>query len=273
MSEPLLKMLAEGFREFCALRPVLDRAMRHARGNPHLWLAIALFCIGAIALTFGVSPLAGALFGAGAALLGAWITELNSRRSAAEERLRRQSEPRRYLAFELQRVVDRVLYIHGRAIPNFVAASVEYAETPAAGSHRAPGDLKEDFLPYWPVLYPNAPQLHDLPGDDAAALVAFYDSLHFLAAQVNDWWQRDGQLPVNIFNMILHHVDHSLRLSLVCVEKLEWEKLIPPPYESWGTISSRVERSLSSATSAREHHLRRAEAKSGQKTQIQPPRP
>jgi hypothetical protein len=39
-----------------------------------------------------------ALFGAGAALLGAWITELNNRRSATEEKSRRQSEARQYLA-------------------------------------------------------------------------------------------------------------------------------------------------------------------------------
>jgi len=35
--------------------------------------------------------------------------------------VRRQSEARRYLAPELHRTIERVLYIHGRAIPNFIS--------------------------------------------------------------------------------------------------------------------------------------------------------
>jgi hypothetical protein len=241
--------------------PELDPAIRHIQRNPQMWLAVVLFSIGSVATALKISTLAGALFGAGAALLGAWITELNNRRSAVEEKSRRQSEARRYLAPELHRTIDRALYIHGRAIPNFTCASAE--------SEVKPNDLKEDFLPYWPVLYPNAPQFRELSGDDAAALIAFYDSLHSLAGAVNDWWERDGQLPVNIFLSILHRADESLKFALVCVEKLELETLFPPPYESWGTISSRIERSISIAEEARKHHIARFEAKAAA-NKIQP---
>jgi hypothetical protein len=169
------------------------------------------------------------------------------------EKLRRQSEARRYLAPELNRTIDRVLYIHGRSIPNFVCASVE--------NGIKPNDRKEDFLPYWPTLCPNAPQCHDLAADDAAALIAFYDSLHSLADFVNEWWERDGQLSVNIFNMILHHADKALAFALICVERFELERLCPPPYESWGTISLRIQRSMAVAADARKHHIARFEAK------------
>ena len=76
--------------------------------------------------------------------------------------LRRQSEARRYLAPELGRTINRVLYIHSRAIANFVCASAE--------NDIKPNDRKEDFIPKWPALYPNAPQCLALATDDAAAL-------------------------------------------------------------------------------------------------------
>jgi hypothetical protein len=169
------------------------------------------------------------------------------------EALRRQSDARRYLAPELARTIDRVLYIHGRAIPNFICASAQ--------NGIKPNDQKKDFIPHWPTLFPNAPQCRDLAADDAAALIAFYDSLHSLADFVADWWEREGQMPVNIFNMILHHADNSLKLALVCIERFDLERLCPPPYEAWGTISSRIERSRTAAADASKHHIARFEAK------------
>jgi hypothetical protein len=133
------------------------------------------------------------------------------------DKLRRQSEARRYLAPELNRTIARALYIHSRAIPNFVCASAEHSIKP--------NDRKEDFIPYSPALYPHAPQCQDLAADDAMALIAFYDSLHSLTDFVNGWWEREGQLPVNIFNMILHHADKSLELALICVGKFDLERL------------------------------------------------
>jgi hypothetical protein len=158
-----------------------------------------------------------------------------------------------YLAPELNRTIERVLYIHGRAIANFVCAPAEHSIRP--------NDRREDFIPHWPALYPNAPQCRDLAADDAAALMAFYDSLHALADFVNGWWEREGQLPVNIFNSILHYADRSLRLGLICVAQLEVEKVCPPPYEAWGTISSRIQRSLTAAAGALKQHIARYEAK------------
>jgi hypothetical protein len=173
--------------------------------------------------------------------------------AAPEESLRRQSEARRLLAPELQRTIDRVLYIHGRAIANFVSHSV--------GTNPRPTDLKQDFIPHWPSLYPNAPQVRDLTAEDAGALIDYYDSLHSLNDEVNDWWEREGQLPVNLFNVFLHKASKCLKLALICIDKLELESLIPPPYESWGTISPRIKQSLKSEEQARNAHLAKFQAK------------
>jgi hypothetical protein len=129
----------------------LNRTLSYVQKNAQLVLAIVLFCAGVVALICQIAALAGALFGAGAALLGAWIATLNTRRAAIEERSRQQSEARQYLAPELHRAILRVLHIHERAIVNFTAASVPH--------HIKPNDLKEDFIPSWPLLYPNAPQV------------------------------------------------------------------------------------------------------------------
>jgi len=163
----------------------------------------------------------------------------------------RHSEARRLLAPELQRTIDRVLYIHGRAIANFVSHS--------ADSSIKPTDLKQDFIPHWPKLYPNSPSVRDLAEEDAAALISYYDSLHALDDDVNDWWGREGQLPVDLFNTFLHRASRCLRLALICIEKFELETLIPPPYESWGTISFRINQSLNSEEQARNAHLARSE--------------
>lgn len=164
----------------------------------------------------------------------------------------RCSEARRCLAPELQRTIDRVLHIHSRAIANFVSYSVD--------AKIKPTDLKQDFIPHWPQLYPNAPQVRDLVQEDAAALIAYYDSLHALNDDVNDWWGREGQLPMNLFNTFLHRASNSLRLALICIEKFKLEALIPPPYESRVTISSRINQALKFEEQARSAHLARSKA-------------
>ncbi|KLU22168.1 hypothetical protein EOS_31955 [Caballeronia mineralivorans PML1(12)] len=237
------------------ISPLLRPAWNYARKNPHIGLAALLFAIGVVALPTKLAIISGALFGAGASLLGAWINELNTRRSRSEEKARNEVDARKYLAAELNRTIERVLYIHSRAIPNFICVSAE--------NGIKPNDLQEDFLPEMPVLYPNAPQFRDLSGDDATALINFYDSLHALDSFVDGWWEREGQLPVNIFNQVLHLSEKSLTLGLVCIERFSLETLYPPQYESWGTLTSRIERSLSFAKEAREHHIARFEAKNG----------
>ena len=229
------------------------RVFGYIKENPHMAVSVGLFLGGGGALTLNITPLAGSLFGAGGALLGAWITELNKRRTDAEDKAKRQAEAADALAPELQRTIERVQYIVDRAVANFICeAAVNGIET---------GDQQADFRPYRPTLYPSAPQVRDLPGEKAIVLIRFYDSLHELEKLADDWWEREGQLVVNIFNDILHAAEKSLRLSLVCIREFDLEARFPPPYESWDTFTSRIDRSLDSAARARQGHLDRAEAR------------
>ena len=222
--------------------------------NANIVLAITLFAIGILFLSLEkYSTLSGALFGAGAALLGSWTTDISNRRSNALEKMQREKDAQRYLAAELNRTIERILYIHQRAIPNFTSASAEY--------QIKPNDRREDFVPYMPILYPHAPQFRDLPADDAAALIGFYDSLHVLEKIVFDWWEREGQLSVNIFNGILNAAGNSLSLAAICIQRFNLDTLYPPQYESWGPLSSRLIKSQENAEQALAIHLKRFESK------------
>lgn len=223
----------------------------YIKENPHMAVSVSLFCCGGLALWQNVTPLAGSLFGAGGALLGAWITEFNKRRTDLQDKAKKENGAVAALAPELQRSIERVQHILDRTVANFGCESL-------VNGAKA-NDLQADFQPYFPSLYPSAPQVRDLTGEKAIALIRYYDSLNELSNLVDDWWEREGQLAVNIFNVLMHSAEKSNRLGLVCISEFDLDARFPPPYESWGTLSSRIERSLDIATSSRKHHLDRAE--------------
>ncbi len=184
-------------------------------------------------------------------MLGGWITLINTQQASAAEKSRRESDAKRYLTPELFRVITRLLFVHQRALANY---------TCAAWGHEMPKDEKVDFQPIMPVLYPNAPQFHNLPGDDAVALVEFYDSLHVLIGTVTDWHGRPSQLPVNVFNAILHGVDQSLKLAKTCVGRFDIDHVYPAKHASVGTISHQIDVALTKSNQARENHINHFEA-------------
>lgn len=228
-----------------------QRTLGYIKENPHMAVSTGLFFGGAAALWLNITPLAGSLFGAGGALLGAWITELNKRRTDAIDKTKREANAVAALAPELQRTIERVRYILDRSVANFTCES--------ADNGPKPNDLQTDFRPYSPTLYPNAPLVPDLPGVKAIALIRYYDSLNEISQHVDDWWEREGQLAVNIFLGLVHAAEKSLRLAMICIREFDLEERFPPPYESWGSLTSRIERSLDHAGKALQHHLDRAE--------------
>lgn len=185
------------------VKDALHSVLIFFRTNPHLGPSILLFALGMIfLLTLTFSAVAGALFGAGASLLGAWISDFNSRKKEIESKKQKERDAEKYLTPELLRTVSRVLSIQNRAIINYASTAREYNRSGALTYPLPPdiqdaielGDIKEDFLPYLPLLYPNVPQFKDLAGSKAIKLVAYYDSLYSLEAFVKDWWKREGQV-------------------------------------------------------------------------------
>ncbi|WP_147330517.1 MULTISPECIES: hypothetical protein [unclassified Duganella] len=231
---------------------VINRIAALGTRNPHIALSGCLFSAGSLLLMTNVVPtVAGALFGAAASLLGAGVTEFNKKKSDASDKVRRETDARRYFAAELNRAVERMLFIHQRACANFICASTQ---------SDMPNDKREDFIPHMPTLYPDAPQFRDLSGDDAMALIAFYDVLQALERSVEDWWQREGQLSVNIFNAFLGLATDGLLHAKEALVRFELDRLYPPRYQAWNPLSERVESALKSSTQIMEAHLKRHEA-------------
>jgi hypothetical protein len=243
------------------IRELLDNSLLFFRKNPHLGPSLFLFLLGISFLTTNsFSAVSGALFGAGASLLGAWISDFNTRKKDSESKIQKEKDAVKYLTPELLRTIDRVIYIQNRAIINYSKNARDWHKKGLPGLpfdekiHEQVnlGDQKEDFIPYLPLLYPNAAQFKDLNGEMAIKLVVYYDSLFELEMNTKDWWKRLGQLPANIFGQISHLSEKSLKRALECLVEFDLESIVTGS-PLLGTISERIKTSLEKADQIRAH--------------------
>ncbi|WP_336803736.1 hypothetical protein [Erwinia aphidicola] len=227
----------------------VKNAFGYLSNNPHLALSSLLFIFGATLISTKASMVAGALFGAGASLLGAWVTEFNTKRSREQERIKKESEARKYLAPELRRIIERTLHIHSKAIGSVQASSAFDVYAATTPSENIPPDMKqyifrdlmEDMNPYLPVLYPNVEQFKHLTNLDAVSLISFYDSLNELDAIIKGWWEREARLSVNIYYPIAYKSSKSLEFAIKCVETFNLDTQFP----NTPLLSTRIMDSLS----------------------------
>lgn len=242
------------------LKATKDSILDFFRTNPHLGPSLFLFLLGIIfLLTMKLAAVSGALFGAGASLLGAWISDFNSRKKEIASKEQKERDSIKSLTPELLRTISRVLYIQERAIINYCINASENNKNTELKMPIPPdihdlvnlGDRKEDFIPYLPLLYPNAPQVKYLNGEKAVKLIVYYDSLFELELFVKDWWRRTGQLPSNIFNQISHLSEKSLKLALECLVEFNIDKS-NGSFRQSGTLSEQITTALEMATETRE---------------------
>lgn len=185
--------------------------------------------------------LAGALIGGGASLLGAWISDLNSKRQQSEKKKALESEAKKYARPELYRTIEKLLHIHSRALVNY-SIWFQIEVNKKSGTNTDTGDAQIDFIPYLPVLYPNFENMKYLPSDELYTLIRFYDSLNEIKEMTNRWWNREGQLKTNIYNGILQAAHQSLGFANMCLEVFELDDSIAPSKSGWQTLRSRIER-------------------------------
>lgn len=229
----------------------LKSAYQFGMLNPHLSLSFLLFSAGAAIAFTSLPTLAGALIGGGASLLGAWISESNTKKQKIEEKKLQESAAKNYARPELYRSIENLIRIHSRAIVNRgIWAEIEINKRP--GITTDVGDKKEDFFPILPVLYPNFENFKHIPSSELYALVKYYDSLYELEKLVKNWWGREGQLSYNIYNSILQDAHRSLELALECVNIFELDEFIKPRYSGWKPLKFRIEQENKSHAAAME---------------------
>jgi len=234
---------------------------RFALSNPHLLLSVLLFGSGAAVAFTTLPTLAGALIGGGASLLGAWISDLNTRRQQLEKRKSLEADAKSFARPELYRTIEKLLHIHSRALVNYnIWHQVEVMKKPNVFTDT--GDVKVDFVPFLPVLYPNFENMKNLPSEELYALIRYYDSLYSIKEHITNWWDREGQLKTNIYNGILQNAHQSLDFALKCLEIFELDDSIPPRYSGWKPLRERIERENSIYTTTMDRVLKQADKKS-----------
>jgi len=211
------------------------RELAAARFNkqPHLSSAVIAFALGLLAILIGFptrpgsTTFAGALFGAGAAFIGAWVAEKN--RSTAERvaEVRRIEAARVYFTPELARIVGQQIWVQGRLVPNFSMAA----------------------------------QFKDLSESDATALIDFYDSVHGIAETIEAWIETKTPQEVNAWNVLMQAVRDSLRLGEIAVRRFCPDRQLSPLLPASGTLMQNIERSDSMVQTALTAHLARHETK------------
>lgn len=239
----------------------LKTLYRFALSNPHLLLSIFLFGTGAAVAFTTLPTLAGALIGGGASLLGAWISDLNTRRQQVEKRKALEADAKRFARPELYRTIEKLLHIHSRALVNYnIWYQVEIIKK--SDVFMDTGDAQIDFIPFLPVLYPNFENMKNLPSEELYALIRFYDSLNSIKEHTLRWWDREGQLKTNIYNGILQNARQSLDFALRCLEIFELDDSIPPRYSGWTPLRERIERENSIYTTTMDRLFKQADKKS-----------
>ena len=236
------------------------RELAAARFNiqPHLSLAAIVFASGFLAILIhfptqqGSTTLAGALFGAGAAFIGAWVTEKNRTASEKIAEERRMEAARVYFTPELARIVAHQIHVLGRLVPNFSMASV--------GKPMPQVETWESFRPRRPVLYPTAVQFRDLSEADATSLINFYDSVHGVAEMIDTWIETNTPQEVNSWNVLMQTVHDSLNLGEIAVRRFCPERQLSPIMPASGTLIQNIERTGSMVQTALTAHLSRSDS-------------
>jgi hypothetical protein len=223
--------------------------------QPHLSSAALVVGLGFLAILFrlptqeGSAALAGALFGAGAAFIGAWAAENNRAEAEKIAEERRMEAARLYFTPELARIVAQQVNIMGRLVPNFSAA--------AFGRSMPQVETWESFRPARPVLYPTAIQFRDLSEADATALINFYDSVHGIAETIDKWIGTKQPQEVSAWNVLMQSVQNSLSIGAIAVTQFCPDRQLSPIAPASDTLLQNIEHTASLMRRALDAHMAR----------------
>ena len=227
--------------------------------QPQLASAAAVFLLGLLAIFTGLptrlgsTTLAGALFGAGASFIGAWVAERNRTTAEKNAEARRMEAARIYFRPELARIIGQQVWVLGRLVPNFSMASISKPMPQT--------EPWETFRPRRPVLYPAAPQFKDLSEADATALIDFYDAVHGVAETIDQWIETKTPQEVNTWNVLMQSVRDSLRLGAIAVERFCLDRELSPLLPASGTLLQNIARTSEAVQRALDAHLVRGQGR------------
>lgn len=213
---------------------------RFTLSNPHLTLAFMLFGSGAALAFTELSTLAGAMIGGGATLLGSWISDFNTQRQEIKKKKEQEQDAKMFAQPELYRTIEKLLTIHSRALVNYnnwLEADLHKRNNIITDT----GDIKNDFIPILPALYPNFEYIKHLPSKELFCLISYYDSLNELKDAALRPWDREGELKSNTFNWILQNAHSSLQQALNCIELFDLDNSTIQKHSGSKPLKKRIE--------------------------------
>ncbi len=150
---------------------------------------------------------------------------------------------------ELERVFRGQVRILDRVVVNFSVTANDLL-----GNHQAirPGDTWESLKPIQPQLFPHAAVYRDLWASDAELLAEFYGAVSEVADLIQHWTGTVALTEYNAWNVLMHKVQHSLRMGELAVQKLCPDRAYDATMPAGGKLLSQSQRVLTSAEKARE---------------------
>lgn len=150
---------------------------------------------------------------------------------------------------ELERVSRRMVQILDRVVVNYSATARAIVEKP---SSTPTGETWESLKPVSPRLFPDAAPYHDLKASDAQLLSEFYGAVSEVDDLVEHWSGNMALTDYNAWNVLMHKVQHGLRLAAIAVQKLCPERAFDATVPTGGTLLSQFQRVLNAADRARQ---------------------
>jgi hypothetical protein len=160
---------------------------------------------------------------------------------------------------ELERVFRRQVQILDRVVVNFSVTANDLVGIPQTFR---PGDTWESLRPVQPQphLFPQATVYRDLSTSDAELLAEFYGAVSEVADLIEHWAGTMALTEYNAWNVLMHKVQHSLRMGDLAVQKLCPDRAYDATMPAGGTLLSRSLRVLTAANKAREIFISKFEA-------------
>ena len=144
------------------------------------------------------------------------------------------------------------IHMLDRTIANFICASV---------GHTPPGDHWTTFKPSKPSLYPGVAEFRDLGTTDAALLVEFYDTVNEIEDLVNRWRESETVWDVNVWNVLMQRVQHSVATGVVAVERFCPSRQYNTSMPAAGNLIERASKSTASMQLVLAAHIERFNAR------------
>lgn len=153
---------------------------------------------------------------------------------------------------ELERVFRRQVQILDRVLANFITTANEYL---GRQYPTRPNDTWESLKPALPRLFPDSAPYRDLSPSDAGLLAEFYGAVREVADLIDHWAGTVALTEYNAWNVLMHKVQHGLRMGELAVRKLCPDRAYDATMPACGTLLARSQTALEATEKAQALYL------------------